>query len=48
MSQTVWVTMIVRIKDDADVNETINEMDYTLKHENIIDSEVMEIDEQKN
>ena len=44
MSQTVWVTMIVQIEDGADVYDTINEMDYILKHKDIIDTEVMEIE----
>ena len=35
--------MIVQIEDGADVYDTINEMDYTLKHKDIIDTEVMEI-----
>jgi len=44
MSQTVYVTMIVQIEDGADVHETINEMDYTIKHKDIVDTEVMEIE----
>lgn len=44
MSQTVWVTIAVQIEDGADVHETINEMDYTIKHKDIIDTEVMEIE----
>ena len=44
MSQTVWVTMIVQIEDGADAYDTINEMDHMLKHKDIIDTEVMEIE----
>jgi len=40
--------MIVQIEDGADVYDTINEMDYVLKHKDIIDTEVMEIDKQEN
>tara|TARA_B100000809_G_scaffold50182_1_gene45209 strand:+ start:105 stop:254 length:150 start_codon:yes stop_codon:yes gene_type:complete len=48
MSKTVWVTVAVRVRDGADIYDTINEMDYTFKHKDIIDTEVMEIDEQEN
>ena len=47
MSQTVWVTMIVQIEDGADVYDTINEMDYMLKHKDIIDTEVVTINEEE-
>ena len=48
MSQTVWVTMIVQIEDGVDVYDTINEMDYMLKHKDIIDTEVVTINEEEN
>ncbi len=48
MSQIVWVTMIVQIEDGVDVYDTINEMDYMLKHKDIIDTEVVTINEEEN
>ena len=48
MSQIVWVTMIVQIEDGVDVYDTINEMDYMLKHKDIIDTEVVAINKEEN
>ena len=41
-SQTVWVTVAVDIRGGADVHDTVNEMDYTFTHKDILDTEIMD------
>jgi hypothetical protein len=40
----VSVTVLLTIKDDADPQEVVQEVDYTFNHEDIIDTEITEID----
>ena len=43
MSKVAWISIKVTLKDDADLDEVAQEMDYNLEHDDIIDTEVMEI-----
>jgi len=43
MSKVAWVSIKVVLKDDADLDEVVCNMDYNLEHDDIIDTEVMEI-----
>ena len=41
MARHTYVIIRIDIKDDADVNDVVSEMDYTLTHQDIIDTEVI-------
>ena len=41
MARHTYVIIRIDIKDDADVDDIVNEMDYTLTHKDIIDTEVV-------
>lgn len=41
--QLVELTVRVWIKQGADIADTINEADYTFTHEDIIDTEIIDI-----
>jgi len=43
MSQVAWISIRVTLTDDADLDEVVSEMDYSLEHDDIIHTEVMEI-----
>ena len=43
MSKVAWISIKVILKDDADLDEVAQEMDYNLEHNDIIHTEVMEI-----
>jgi hypothetical protein len=43
MSKVAWISIKVTLNDDADLDEVVQEMDYKLEHDDIIDTEVMEI-----
>ena len=49
MARYTYVIIRIDIKDDADVDDIVNEMDYTLTHKDIIDTEVVgSSDEEKD
>ena len=49
MARHTYVIIRIDIKDDADVDDIVNEMDYTLTHKDIIDTEVVgSSDEEKD
>lgn len=41
----VFVTVAVHIKDEADVQDVVSEMDYSLVHKDIVGTEIVDIDE---
>lgn len=41
MSKTFYLTIKVKVNDDEDIDYVVQEMDYTLAHEAIIDTEVI-------
>ena len=43
-TRTVYITVALEIKEDADIADVINEMDYDFKHEAIVDMEITDID----
>ena len=43
MSKVAWISIRVTLTDDADLDEVVHNMDYNLEHDDIIDTEVMEI-----
>ena len=43
-TRTVLVTVALEIKEDMDIADVINEMDYDFKHEGIVDMEITDID----
>ena len=43
--QTAEVLIRVKIKEGADVQEVISEMDYSLDHPDILDTEVIDVTE---
>jgi len=42
-NQVAWISIRVTLRDDADLDEVVNNMEYNLKHDDIIDTEVMDI-----
>lgn len=42
---TIYVTIKVKLSDDADPEEVVSEMDYSLEHEGIVNTEVMGYEE---
>lgn len=45
MSKVIYVTVKIEVKDDADIFETMSEVDYHFNHENIISTEIDEVEE---
>ena len=43
MSKVAWISIKVTLKDDADLDEVAQEMDYNLEHDDIIGHEIMDI-----
>ena len=43
MSKVAWISIKVTLNDDADLDEVVHNMDYNLEHDDIVDTEVMEI-----
>lgn len=41
----IFVTIAVHLSEDADPEEVVNEMDYVLKHEDILNTEVVSYEE---
>ena len=41
MSKVAWISIKVTVKDDADLDEVVHNMDYNLEHDDIIDTEVL-------
>lgn len=44
----VFVTIAVRVKDAADIQEVVSEMDYSFVHDDIINTEIVDIEEVAN
>lgn len=42
MSKTAWLTIVVTLTDDADLDEVVHNLDYKIRHEDIRDTEVMD------
>ena len=45
MSKTFYVNIKVKVNDDADIEYVVQQMDYSLTHEAIIDTEVMGVED---
>ena len=45
-SKTFYVNIKVKVNDDADIDYVVQEMDYSLTHEDIIDTEVMGVEDE--
>ena len=43
--KTFYVSIMVQVEDDADIEEVVQEMDYNLVHEDIVDYQLMEVEE---
>lgn len=43
--KTIYVTVAVRVKDKADAQEVVSEMDYSLVHDDIIGTEIVDFNE---
>lgn len=43
--KTFYVSIMVQVNDDADIEEVVQEMDYNLIHEDIVDTEMMGVEE---
>ena len=41
----VFVTVAVHIKDEADVQDVVSEMNYSLVHKDIVGTEIVDIEE---
>lgn len=46
MSKTFYVNIKVKVNDDADIGYVVQEMDYSLTHKDIIDTEVMGVEDE--
>lgn len=42
--KTFYVSIMVQVKDDADIEEMVQEMDYDLVHEDIVDIEMVGVE----
>jgi len=42
MSKSAWISIKVTLTDNADLDEVVHNMDYNLKHDDIVDTEVIE------
>lgn len=43
MSKVAWISIRVILNDDADLDEVVHDMDYSLVHDDILETEIMEI-----
>lgn len=43
MSKTVEVVVKLELRDDADINEVISEMDYDFRHPDIKDTDLVDV-----
>jgi hypothetical protein len=41
-SKTIYLTIAVEVEDTADCQEVVEDLDYTIEHPKIIDSEIIE------
>ena len=41
--QTVEIIVRLTLNDDADINEVLSEMDYSITHKDIIDTEIVDV-----
>lgn len=41
--KTVDIVITIRLNDSADINEVLSEMDYSLTHKDIIDTEITDV-----
>ena len=41
-SRTIYLTIAVEVEDTADCQEVVEDLDYTIEHPKIIDSEIIE------
>jgi len=48
MSKTVYVTVKVKVKDNADIREVVQEMNYDFQHQDIVETEIVEYDDGDN
>lgn len=46
MSKTAYVIIKIVVDDDADVDEIVSDMYYSLEHEEIADTEVMGVSDE--
>lgn len=40
--KTIYITLAVQVEDTADCQEVVEDLDYTIEHPKIIDSELIE------
>ena len=43
MSKVAWISIRVTLNDDADLDEVVHDMDYSLVHDDILETQIMEI-----
>jgi hypothetical protein len=41
--QTVDIVVRLTLSDDADINDVLSEMEYSMKHEGIIETEIVDV-----
>ena len=46
MSKTFYLDIKVEVNDDADIDHVVQEMDYSLTHEDILGTEVMGVEDE--
>jgi hypothetical protein len=46
--KTIHLTVKIRIKDEADPYEVAEDLDYTFAHEDIIDTEIVNVCDENN
>lgn len=46
MENVIYVTVAISLKDGADVDEVVQDMDYSFDHDDIIDAEIRHTDSQ--